>query len=64
MILRNGNPSLDKAYRSVDRPQSRPQVPVAPRRRRVEDYIRDYPSMGVAAALAIGVTIGWLLKRR
>lgn len=32
--------------------------------RNVEGWIGDHPAMCIGAAVALGVTIGWLIKRR
>lgn len=64
MIAGNGSPSLYNAYRPAQRDETLTAEQVTTFVERVDQWIERHPGLCVAAALSVGVTLGWLIKRR
>lgn len=66
MILGNGRPSLYTAQASGSErwpgPPSQPTLKTLTRQ--IDQWVEAHPTICVAAALTLGVTLGWLIKRR
>ncbi|MBX3443938.1 MAG: hypothetical protein KF774_16135 [Planctomyces sp.] len=63
MILGN-DPSLYTAYGGGRLGAEPPPAPSKPLASRAEEWVETHPTICVAAALMLGVTLGWLIKRR
>lgn len=63
MILPNDQPSLYTAYGRGRPPSPIPSVS-SELSVRMKDWFDRHPALCVATALSMGVTLGWLLKRR
>jgi hypothetical protein len=64
MILGNGRPSFYTAHEppppaSFREPPARKSLT-----QQLDRWIEAHPAISVAAALTVGVTLGWLIKRR
>jgi hypothetical protein len=64
MILPNGRPSLYTAYGPAEVRPEQASPAAADWHIRIDDWIGRHPAFCVAAALTLGVTLGWLIKRR
>jgi len=67
-MIHHGNGKSHSAAVSLNRLE--PAVPTRqiaapqPLRHQVEDWVAEHPVASVAAAIAIGALVGWIIKRR
>ena len=65
MILGNGRPSLYTARATgADRLPPAPIPTLKSFTGQLDQWVEAHPTICVAAALTLGVTLGWLIKRR
>jgi hypothetical protein len=67
-MIAERHPELERQRRTeIPRPEQAVEVREVEHAdwvRNVERWIKDHPALCVGAALALGATIGWLIKRR
>jgi hypothetical protein len=64
MILGNGRPSLYAAHSPDARRFTPPPPTLKSLTNQLDQWVEAHPTICVAAALTLGVTLGWLIKRR